>query len=320
MKPPSLLLVATAAAVVQANPPSHPDPLAARSLDAVLHRPGFIPVFFDAFTGPPGSPPSPSNWLYDIGTQYVDGAPHWGNNEAEHYTDALENAHVTPRQTLAIIPRRHPTTGIWTSARLETRRVFAAPPPGARLLVEARLRLGAAPPSRQQGIWPAFWALGAAFRANHTDWPGASEWDILESVNGGATMFATAHCGVAPDGPCNEYNGLGNGGVGFGRGVFHTVGFVVDRSMCGEGEGVDATKTWRDEKLEWLLDGAKVFELAGATVGDEEAWKQLAHRGHFLLLNVAVGGNWPGLPNNQTLDGPDVGMEFDYVGVWASVE
>jgi hypothetical protein len=68
--------------------------------------------------------------------------------------------------------------------------------------------------------------------------------------------------------------------------------------------------------LNWYLDGTKVFTVSGQQVGDEKTWTALAHNGHFLLLNVAVGGNWPGAPNSKTIDGLTVAMEIDYVGVW----
>jgi len=215
-------------------------------------------------------------------------------------------------------PRIIPQLGLdggWTSGRIETQRSDFQAKEGGRLLVESRIKLGTAKKERQQGIWPAFWALGSDFRGNYTNWPSTSEWDILEVVSGGDLMYSTAHCGFAPGGPCNEYNGLGNGGVAFSRGVWHTVGFMVDRSMTGYGKN----ETWLHETLNWYLDGANVFTINGSRVGDEETWKVLAHGEKFLLLNVAVGGNWPGAPNNETIGGPSVGMEVDYVGVWNSI-
>jgi beta-glucanase (GH16 family) len=107
---------------------------------------------------------------------------------------------------------------------------------------------------------------------------------------------------------------LGSGGVSFSRGQWHTVGFMVDRSMSGSG----GKGTWMDETLNWYLDGSQVFSVSGKKVGDEKTWKAVAHDAHFLLLNVAVGGSWPGGPNGQTIDGTSVGMEVDYVGVWKS--
>jgi hypothetical protein len=65
------------------------------------------------------------------------------------------------------------------------------------------------------------------------------------------------------------------------------------------------------EALNWFLDGTKIFGVSGAEVGYQTAWKALAHDEHFLLLNVAVGGSWPGGPNSQTINGPSVGMEVE---------
>ena len=279
---------------------------------AAFNKSGYIPTFFDAFVGQPGSLPSSYNWIFDVGTQYPGGAARWGNNEYETYTTSPSNIQITQNQTLTITPRL--ASGTWTSARIETQRDDFVALPGKKLFIESRIRLGDAPPSQQQGIWPAFWSLGSEFRGNYTNWPAATEWDFLESINSLPTMYSTLHCGIAPGGPCNEYDGLGSGGIDFSRGVFHTIGFMVDRSMCGEGSNT----TWLNETINWYLDGTKIFTVSGATVGDEDTWDLVAHQEHFLLLNVAVGGSWPGAPNSATVDGPSVAMEVDYVGVWNS--
>lgn len=83
--------------------------------------------------------------------------------------------------------------------------------------------------------------------------------------------------------------------------------------------GHDGNGSWMDESLNWYLDGMLKFSVHGSRVADEGTWDMLAHKEHFLLLNVAVGGNWPGPPNSRTIDGPSVGMEVDYVGVWNSL-
>lgn len=280
---------------------------------AALNKPGFSQTFLETFGGNPGTIPSSSNWVFDLGTSYPGGPPQWGNNEFETYTSSTSNIHITQQHNLAITPQLK--NGQWTSARIETQRSDFVAAPGGKLLVEASIKLGSAPASQQQGIWPAFWALGSEFRGNYTNWPMATEWDFLEVVSGGTTMYSTAHCGFAPGGPCNEYNGLGNGGVAFSRGKFHTVGFIVDRSMCGKGS---SSSCWLNETLNWYLDGQKIFTLTGATIGDQPTWVKLAQQKHFLLLNVAVGGNWPGPPNKTTIDGSSVGMEVGYVGVWNS--
>lgn len=282
---------------------------------AVSVKYGYVTTFFDDFNQPPGSPPSSSNWIIDLGTSYPGGAPKWGNNELETYTSDYRNLHVTHEQTLALTPQFANKTQSWTSARIETARSDFAAKPGEKLYIEGRIKLGSAPAAQQQGIWPAFWALGAEFRGVYTNWPDASEWDFMENLNGQATVYQTLHCGTAPGGPCNEYNGIGNGGVAFSRQGFHTYGFEVDRTMVAAGK----TGTWMNETLTWYVDGKAVLSVKGAQINDEPTWAKIAHQGHFLLLNVAVGGYWPGYPNAQTLDGQKVQMEVDYVGVWNSV-
>ncbi|RDW83852.1 glycoside hydrolase family 16 protein [Aspergillus mulundensis] len=287
--------------------------------------PGYTLTWHDEFSSSSSTPhsdtshlPSSSNWLFDLGTSYPAGAPAWGNNELQSYTTSPQNIRITPQNTLQIIPRlsagdggNNGGQGQWTSARIETSSTSFAAAPGGKLYIEARLRTGCAPASHQHGIWPAFWALGESFRADPTYWPMASEWDFVEVINGQPTTYNTLHCGVdsGTGGPCNEYNGLGNGGVSWSGCEWHVVGFEVDRSGS-EGSG------WRGETLTWFLDGEQTHVVSGADIGVEGVWETVAHRGHFLLLNVAVGGNWPGYPDGNTVDGEEVGMEVDYVRVW----
>ncbi|KAH8671879.1 concanavalin A-like lectin/glucanase domain-containing protein [Tricladium varicosporioides] len=294
-----------------------------------FHKKGYHSTFLDTFAktelSAGAKQPSKENWIYDLGTSYPGGAERWGNNEYQTYTSHPTNIQISYNQTLSITPRKL-ANGTWTSARIETQRKDFVAAPGGKLLIQSSIKLGTNPKSTQQGIWPAFWALGESFRGNNTYWPMASEWDFLEVVSGGGEMFSTLHCGTAPGGPCNEYNGLsssGTGGVPFTRGVFHTVGFEVDRSMCNATSyylmNNSSSACWKKERLDWSLDGVLVFNVTGADVGDFSTWEKIAHEGHFLLLNVAVGGNWPGPPNNLTQGGDGANMEVQWVGVWNSV-
>ncbi|KAL3458709.1 concanavalin A-like lectin/glucanase domain-containing protein [Aspergillus heterothallicus] len=287
--------------------------------------PGYTLTWHDEFTSPSSSSssspdssylPSSSNWLFDTGTQYPTGAPNWGNNELQTYTTSRENIHLTRSGTLLITPLRTPQNGQWTSARIESQRTTFAAAPRGKLYIEARLRTGCAPQSQQSGIWPAFWALGENFRSDPTDWPMASEWDFVEVINGDAVVYNNLHCGVdrGQGGPCNEYTGLTNGGVGWSGCEWHTVGFEADRDV-GDGDG---DEDWEGETLTWFVDGEETHQVSGADVGDATVWEGIAHAGHFLLFNVAVGGNWPGYPDENTVDGEDVALEVDYVRVWNS--
>lgn len=114
----------------------------------------------------------------------------------------------------------------------------------------------------------------------------------------------------------DEYNGIGNGGVARTGCDWHTIDFQVDcRRNAGTCVGKDS---WKKDTLSWYLDGKKAFEVLGSRFNDSATWEAIAHRGHFLLLTIAVGGNWPGQPNAITLDGEAVQMEVDYVRVWNS--
>ncbi|KAL4945140.1 concanavalin A-like lectin/glucanase domain-containing protein [Aspergillus oleicola] len=277
--------------------------------------------------------PSSEHWRLLTGTSYPSGAPAWGNNELQTYTTETSNIHITSESTLLITPRLSESQ--WTSGRMETSRTDFAASEGGKLYIESRLRTGCAPTSQQAGIWPAFWALGESFRADPTYWPMASEWDFVEVINGQPTVYNTLHCGreTGEGGPCNEYTGLGNGGVAWSGCEWHTVGFEVDRSgssswfggesevaASGSGSGFPGGGGWEQETLTWYLDGQVTHRVSGADVGDEEVWESIAHQGHFLLLNVAVGGNWPGYPDENTIDGEEVAMEVDYVRVWNAEE
>ncbi|KAG4441354.1 hypothetical protein IFR05_003168 [Cadophora sp. M221] len=307
-----LALVLLASATLNANALSIQPEARSNLTDIALIKSGYLSTFLENFEGASGSLPSSSDWIIHLGTSYPGGPSQWGNAEFQTYTDSPDNIRVTNDETLTITPRLR--NGAWTSARIETQRGLGAAP-GGKLLIEARIKLGTALASQQKGIWNAFWAMGKDFRGNYWNWPAATEWDILEVINGDSIIHSTVHCGTRPGGPCNEDNGIGGPGASFSRGDFHTVSLLVDRSVSNTAGQVN----WQAESMTWSLDGKNVFVLTGARVRDKATWEKLAYDEHFLLLNIAIGGNWPGAPNAQTVDGPSVAMEVDYVGVWNSV-
>jgi beta-glucanase (GH16 family) len=157
--------------------------------------------------------------------------------------------------------------------------------------VEASIRLGTNAIGNKQGLWPAFWMLGDSMR-HGTQWPQCGEIDIFEQVNGQMTGYGTIHCGTYPGGPCGEPNGKG-GHVGLSDDGWHTWTVRIDRT-AGD---------WKREVIYWLLDGAVYFSVTGAQVGDQAVWATLAHSPMYIILNVAVGGNWyvVNLPNPREL-------------------
>ncbi|WP_130512423.1 glycoside hydrolase family 16 protein [Krasilnikovia cinnamomea] len=268
--------------------------------------PPWTSVWRDDFTGPAGARLS-GQWRHDLGTCYPGcPAPRWGTGEIETMTDDPANVSLDGAGHLAITPRR--VDGQWTSGRVETERADFQPPAGGVLRVEAALRLPDVSAADGAGYWPAFWMLGAPFRDGHTDWPGAGEIDVMESVNGRGTVVGAMHCGHLPDGPCRE----ARGGLGSleracgdcGR-AFHVYAVELDESTS-------------PAQVRWYLDGALFHRVTAAEVG-EPAWSRATGHGFFVILNVAVGGAFPaalgGGPNAATAPGRS--MLVDYVAVSA---
>ncbi|GLY17069.1 endo-1,3-beta-glucanase [Kineosporia sp. NBRC 101677] len=262
---------------------------------------GFTTVWSDDFNGSANTLPSSANWIFDIGHNYPGGAANWGTGEIAYHTNSTQNVSLDGSGNLRITPRRD-SAGNWTSARIETQRTNFAAPAGGVVRFESRIQLPNVTGAAAQGIWPAFWSLGEAFRGNYTNWPGVGEIDVLENVNGQNTVYGTLHCGVAPGGPCNEFSGLSGSRANLNpspQAGFHTYAVELDRSTS-------------PEQLRWYVDGQQFFSV-NANQMDATTWNNATHHGFFLILNVAVGGSWPGPPTAQTASG--VPMIVDYVTV-----
>ncbi|MGW5397548.1 SGNH hydrolase domain-containing protein [Streptomyces sp. NPDC003952] len=251
---------------------------------------GWTEVFRDEFDGPAGTPPSSANWLHDTGTCYPGcPAPQWGTGEIETMTDSTDNVRLDGRGALEIVPTR--TGGAWSSGRIETRRADFAAPAGGILRIEAAIALPGVTGAGAAGYWPAFWTLGAPLRDGYTGWPGVGELDIMESVNGRDSVFATMHCGTLEGGPCREPAGLSSGPQPCAdcRTGFHAYAVEVDRSPGAE-------------EVRWYLDG-RMHHRVSASQLDPDTWKRAVDHGLFLILNVAIGG---GLPQaDGATPGPD---------------
>jgi len=130
----------------------------------------------------------------------------------------------------------------------------------------------------------------------------------MEDINGLSSEFGTLHCGVAPGGPCNEFTGLGSGQRACGgcQTGFHTYAMEFDRSVS-------------PEQIRWYLDGNNFFTVNANQV-DATTWNNATHHGFFMILNVAMGGSFPGAfgggPTGSTQSG--VPMVVDYVAAYTS--
>jgi hypothetical protein len=244
--------------------------------------PGYQLTWKDDFNGAAGKPVEPGKWIYDTGTGYgCVGCPsQWGTFEIESMTDSTDNVAFDGQGNLLITPRRLPD-GTWTSGRIETRKIdFTAGDQGV-LRVQASIQLpqtGVGPEAA--GYWPAFWMLGDAFRGNYLNWPRVGEIDIMENINGRPTAFSTLHCGVAPGGPCNEFNGIGksidNATLQNG---FHTYAIELDKSV-------------EPNQLRFYLDDVNYGTIHADQI-PADTWTDATDHGFFIILDVAVGGSFP---------------------------
>jgi beta-glucanase (GH16 family) len=282
-------------------------PSAALSAQAALPATpaGWTLDWSDDFNGAAGTGVDTSKWLYDIGTSYPGGAANWGTGEVATMTSSTANVFQDGQGNLNIKPIRD-TKKNWTSGRIETQRTDFQPDAGKVMAVEARIQMPNVTGSAAQGYWPAFWMLGAPFRGNYTNWPSVGEIDIMENVNGVNTVWSTLHCGTSPGGPCNETTGLGGSTACTGstcQAAFHVYRVEWDRSGASE-------------QLRWSLDGV-VFHTVNEGDVDATTWANATDHGFFIILNVAMGGSWPGRPGGLTQSG--VPMLVDYVAVYKSI-
>ncbi len=232
-------------------------------------------------------PPDPSKWTFDIGRG--PGNDGWGNQELQYYTDREENVTIN-NGYLIITARSESFQGAsYTSARLLTKGVFEQ----QYGRFEARMRL-----PYGKGMWPAFWMLGADIDTN--PWPGCGEIDIMENKGRTPTIVSGAlhgpgYWGGNPEGsnPASKEYELTNDRFDTG---FHIFGIE-----------------WGPQYINLYVDDVlyKQFNPEDEAVTGPWAFDQGPF---FMLLNLAVGGNFDGPPNAETVF-PQT-MLVDYVRVY----
>ncbi|MEW9554860.1 glycosyltransferase family 2 protein [Nonomuraea sp. NPDC050783] len=221
------------------------------------------------FTGPAGSQPSKDRWTFVTGRHYPGGPPSWGTGEVQTYVRAPENLRLDGRGNLEIVATAD-DDGHYRSARIETRRRDFFPPPGGTLRIQARAALPSA-----RGSWATFWALGSSFR-DDLRWPESGEIDVIEYRGSRPDeVYGVLHCTACSEPAGRRSSRRDPAGL---ADAFHT--FTVD---------------WRSspERMDWYLDGEPYQTITPETLG-ENGWD--FHQPVFLLLNLAVGGHWPGTP------------------------
>ncbi|MGV1005440.1 MAG: family 16 glycosylhydrolase [Candidatus Nanopelagicales bacterium] len=214
------------------------------------------PVFED-FLGPTGAPPNPALWTTDIGPSAEHG---WERGSLQTYTDSPENIRLDGYGNLVIEARK--SSDGYTSGRLVTRGKLLFP----YGTVAARIKMPAG-----QGIWPAFWMLGANIDA--VGWPQSGEIDIMELINTGKTYNVALH---APNADVEQ-----KGEIADLAADFH-----------------DYWMTRREHSVTVGVDDTTLATFTPDSLPKESEW--VFDKLMFALLNVAVGGDWPGPPDSST--------------------
>ncbi len=220
-------------------------------------------------------------WTHEVGGNG------WGNNELQYYTDRrFENSRVE-NGTLVIEAIKEEYGGnSYTSARLITYQNGASFKYGK---MEARMKL-----PYGQGIWPAFWMLGDGIFEG-TSWPACGEIDIMELIGGGPGRDDVVH-GTIHWSDAGENHAMYGGQKQLAEGVF-----ADDFHLF--------SIEWNATSIKWFLDGIQ-YHVVDITPGALSEF----HEKFFILLNLAVGGNWPGNPDASTVFPQK--MYVDYIRVY----
>ena len=227
-------------------------------------------IWSDEFDGSAGSGVDRSRW------EFAEGAGGWGNNELQNYTGDPANLSLDGEGHLAITGQRQQTTykgrdWDYTSARIES---IPTAPDGR---IEARIRVPAG-----AGLWSAFWTLGE--NHNKVGWPTSGEIDILETMNDTAEVNANTHAATVDSSgqPIGRWQKLqATRPASPVAGSWHT--YALER---------------KGDELRFLLDGVEFHRIRKDQLTEGQNWP--FDQPQRVLLNLAVGGDWPGSPDTST--------------------
>lgn len=223
-----------------------------------------------------GSQLNSSNWSHESGT----GANGWGNNELQYYRPQ----NTTLQDGFLVITAKKEAFGgkEYTSSRIITK--------DKKQFRYGRIDIRAAMP-KGQGMWPALWMLGSNFSS--VGWPACGEIDIMEMIGGNGrekTVHGTVHW--QHDGSHAQFGGEYSLSSGTLADKFHVFSII-----------------WDAQTIRWLIDGQEYHVIDTSPAQLDEFRKSF-----FFIFNVAVGGNWPGSPDNNTTFPQH--MIVDYVRVF----
>ncbi len=240
-------------------------------------------VWRDEFDGSSGPAVDATKWNFDVGGKG------WGNNELETYTSRAANAHLE-RGLLVITALKESFTGPdgvtrnYSSARLLTRNKYSQ----GYGRFEARIKI-----PYGQGIWPAFWLLGDNIANAH--WPNCGEIDIMENI------------GREPSIVHGTFHGPGYSG---GSGI--SAAYTLPNGRKFSDEFHTFALEWEPNVIRFYVDGILYKTRTPADLPAGATW--VFDHPFFIILNVAVGGGWPGNPDATTVLPQQ--MLVDYVRVY----
>jgi beta-glucanase (GH16 family) len=255
-------------------------------------------VWSDEFSNATGANAGPDSnvWTYDTGNSG------FGNNELENYCawgstaspcdTTNPNAYVDATGILHIVARQ-PSRGVYTSARMKSQGLFSF----QYGRVEARMKL-----PESQGMWPAFWALGNNIVTIH--WPACGELDVMEHINGNDSPTYVGGPAPGYDWIAGSIHGTNMDGTnkyhpsGFSAADWHTYGMI-----------------WSKGKVAFYVDDPSNVYVTFTPSTQTGTWP-FEDGPQFLLLNLAIGGNWPGNPDATTVFPSE--MLVDYVRIYAN--
>jgi beta-glucanase (GH16 family) len=245
----------------------------------------WVLAWSDEFNQPDGSPPDSKMWNYDEGV----GSNGWGNNELEYYTSRPQNISIqNGNLVITAIQERYAdsaaVTRSFTSARIKTKELFAQ----EYGRFEARIKI-----PDGTGLWPAFWMLGDNIKL--AGWPACGEIDVMENVG---KQVSTVH------------------GTIHGPGYSAAAGISSAYDLPGGRRFADNfhlfAVEWEPNAIRFYVDNDLYATRTPADLPSGTKW--VYDHPFFILLNLAVGGNWPGSPD-ATTSFPSA-MLVDYVRVY----
>jgi beta-glucanase (GH16 family) len=236
--------------------------------------------------------PNPLVWTYDTGNSG------FGNQELENYcawgsaaapcNPASPNAYADTSGILHIVARQ-PSAGVYTSARLKTQGLFSF----QYGRIEARMKL-----PESQGMWPAFWLLGNSIAT--VNWPTCGELDVMEHINGSNPQNEGYDWVQGSIHGSNLNGGIQYHPAGFSASAWHIYGMI-----------------WTKGQIQYYVDTPIPSNIYATFTPTMQTGTWPFDSGpEFILLNLAVGGSWPGSPDATTVFPSEI--QVDYVRLYTN--